>query len=330
MHRSLMIAALLLTAAPFAAGHELKPCYLGLRELADGRFSVGWKTPRNRAEGLPLRVVFPPHCAAASPKTTERLPDAFVMRYVLDCGQAGLAGQRISFDGPEFARDDVLVRIEWRDGRTASFLVKASESAFVFPAKPAATEIAWDYMLLGIDHILLGIDHLLFVLALLMIVRGKWKLVKAITAFTIAHSITLSAAVLGLVNVPTGPVEAAIALSIVFLASELMRVRAGRDTLSTRRPWVVSFTFGLLHGFGFAGALSAIGLPQQAIPLALALFNVGVEVGQLAFVAAVLAAAWLARAVKLPHPPWTRQVATYAIGSVASFWLIERVLGLWA
>ena len=211
MNRNLMIAAIFLAAAaPIAVAHELKPCYLGLRELSDGRFSVGWKRPRNRGAEIPLLVVFPPHCALASPKTTERLPGAIVERYLLDCGPRGLAGQRISFDGPEFAQDDVLVRIEWRDGRTASFLVRASEPGFVFPAKPVATEIAWDYLVLGTRHILLGIDHLLFVLALLMIVRGKWQLVKAITAFTVAHSITLSAAVLGFVRVPAAPVEAAI------------------------------------------------------------------------------------------------------------------------
>ena len=314
--------------APIAAAHEVRPCFLSLRETADGRFAVVWKTPTSRGARLPMRPVFPPHCVPAA-QSQEKLLNAFIERWLLDCGDEGIEGHRVFFEGPPTAMTDTLVRIEWRDGRTRSFLVRARDPVFTIPTRPTATRIAWEYFVLGGEHILLGADHLLFVLALLLIVQGSWRLVKAVTAFTLAHSITLTAAVLGFVHVPAAPVEAVIALSIVFLATELMRVREGRDSLTTRRPWVVSLCFGLLHGFGFAGALSEIGLPEQAIPMALALFNVGVEAGQLAFVIVVLGIMRITRHMKLPRLVWIRQLAVYSIGSLASFWLIERVLGFW-
>ena len=181
------------------------------------------------------------------------------------------------------------------------------------------------YSKLGFEHILLGIDHLLFVLALILITKGKWKIIKTVTAFTIAHSITLSLAALGYVEFPSAPVEAVIALSIVFLAIEIIKVSKGKQTLTSKKPWLVAFTFGLLHGFGFAGALSKIGLPQLDIPIALAFFNVGVELGQLAFVLVVIAIMWLLRKTKFNWPSWAKKIPPYAIGSMASFWLVERV-----
>jgi hydrogenase/urease accessory protein HupE len=185
--------------------------------------------------------------------------------------------------------------------------------------------VAAAYLTLGVEHILTGIDHLLFVLALLLLTRGTWRLVKTVTAFTVAHSITLGLATLGIVHVPSKPVEAIIALSIVFVAAEIVQARRGHQGLAARVPWIVAFTFGLLHGFGFAGALSETGLPAGHIPVALLFFNLGVEAGQLLFVAAMLAVMACARHIQMVWPRWAGLVPPYAIGGLASFWVIQRV-----
>jgi len=222
--------------------------------------------------------------------------------------------------------------LERLDGTTQVTRLTPSTPSFVVAGPAGAMGVARTYTVLGVEHILSGIDHLLFVLALLIITRGSWRLVKTVTAFTVAHSITLSLAALGFVRVPPAPVEAVIALSIVFVAAEIVHSRQGRPGLTERAPWVVAFTFGLLHGFGFAGALSQIGLPQHDIPLALLCFNVGVEVGQLLFIASVFAVVAVARPitrrVALPQPVWAWRVVPYAIGSVSAFWFIQRVAAL--
>jgi hydrogenase/urease accessory protein HupE len=207
----------------------------------------------------------------------------------------------------------------------------------VIPKRPSSLEVIRTYTVLGVEHILLGIDHLLFVLALLLLVRGVGRLVATVTAFTVAHSITLGAATLGFVHVPSAPVEAVIALSILFLASELARRRLAPASaaaqgdaadLTARFPWIVAFSFGLLHGFGFAGALSEVGMPAQAVPLALLFFNVGVEIGQLSFIAAVFAMGWLIRSAAVRAPDWWPRAAAYGIGSVAAFWVVQRTLAI--
>jgi hydrogenase/urease accessory protein HupE len=199
----------------------------------------------------------------------------------------------------------------------------------VFATEPSQWEVLWTYLVLGFEHILLGIDHLLFVLALLLVVRS-WKLLfGTITAFTIAHSITLGLASLGFVSVPGAPVEAIIALSIVFVAAEIVRSYRGNPGITERAPWLVACSFGLLHGFGFAGALSEIGLPQSAIPMALLSFNLGVELGQLAFVVTLVLVYQAVKRVPLKLPQWSQLVVPYAIGSVAMFWVVERVLAFW-
>jgi hydrogenase/urease accessory protein HupE len=224
---------------------------------------------------------------------------------------------------------DVLVRVENLDSTTQVTRVTPSSPSFVVAVAPGALEVCRTYMVLGVEHILFGLDHLLFVLALLILVKGWRKLVGTITAFTIAHSITLAAATLGFVHVPGKPVEATIALSIVFVACEIVHQRQGRSGLTEMWPWVIAFSFGLLHGLGFAGALREVGLPQNAIPLALLFFNVGVEIGQLLFIAAVLSilavARWLARRAAIPQPGWVWRVAPYGIGGIAAFWMIHRI-----
>jgi len=221
---------------------------------------------------------------------------------------------------------DVLLRLEFIDGTSQSVLLTPTKESFDIPARQGSLEIAATYTWLGITHILTGMDHLLFVFALLLIVNGMRRLLWTITAFTLAHSLTLAGATLGFVNVPQAPAEAIIALSILFLAIEIVHGKQGRKGAAARWPWLVAFVFGLLHGFGFAGALAEVGLPEQAIPLALVFFNVGVELGQLLFVAAVLVLGYLLHKLKQPKLlDWSETVVTYSIGGLSAFWLLERI-----
>lgn len=250
------------------------------------------------------------------------------MRWSTVCA-GGLTGQTIAIDGLNATLTDVLVRLEGADGTTQVTRLTPADASFEVEKAPSAIDVTGTYFGLGVEHILFGIDHLLFVLALLVLVEGRRRLVGTITAFTLAHSLTLAVATLGFVRVPQSPVEAFIALSIVFVATEIVHARLGRPGLTQRWPWVVAFTFGLLHGFGFAGALTEIGLPAAAVPLALFFFNVGVEAGQLLFVGACLVLAGVARRIPVPRPALDLRVLAYAIGTVAAFWTIERVLGFW-
>jgi len=238
----------------------------------------------------------------------------------------GIENEQIHFQGQEKTLIDVLVSIKKSDGIQYSSMIKPSNPTYIIPIKPDRWSTIKTYLVLGFEHILLGIDHLLFVLALLLITVGFKKLIKTITAFTVAHSITLSLATLGVMGLPSAPVEAVIALSIVFLAVELYHYYKGKEGLTVRYPWVVAFTFGLLHGFGFAGALSDVGLPQTDIPAALLFFNVGVELGQIAFVLVVMAIIWMLMKLKKDWPKKVKLIPVYAIGSMASFWLIERII----
>jgi hydrogenase/urease accessory protein HupE len=236
-----------------------------------------------------------------------------------------LVGQTLSIDGIANGVTDVIVRVERQDGTSQVERLLPAEPRFTVKAPTGTGEVAWSYLVLGVEHILGGIDHLLFVLALLLIVRDGKRIFFTITAFTIAHSITLAAATLGWIHVPGPPVEAMIALSIVFVATEIVHGLRGKPGLTARAPWMVAFSFGLLHGFGFAGALAEVGLPQKAIPGALAMFNVGVEIGQLIFVGGALVVAATIERLPVPQASWTPYVAPYGIGAIAAFWVIDRV-----
>jgi hydrogenase/urease accessory protein HupE len=324
----LLIAALLLVSSPWAtpaAAHESRPAYLDIREMHPGRYEVLWKRPMKGDLAFGLSVHWPASCRDAAPGTARAVPGAVVERRLIDCGAGTLFGQRLAIDGLARTRTDVLVRVESLDGGVQTNLLKPATPSMVIEGPRPALAVSTDYLVLGVEHILLGIDHLLFVLGLTLIVRGATLLVTTITAFTVAHSMTLALATLGYVNIPQAPVEAVIALSILFLASELARQSQGEAGLTTRAPWLVAFAFGLLHGFGFAGALADVGLPQSDIPLALLTFNLGVEVGQLLFVAGVLGLLRIGRRLTAAPPRWLRTMPAYAIGSLASFWLIERV-----
>jgi hydrogenase/urease accessory protein HupE len=343
---------------PSVSAHEVRPAYLELTERAPGEFDVLWKVPA--VGGTPLageEVPHPQPALADDPGATQTMPTlAQLSRGVLPIHPSmprdaeiisiprserlfgaevtrwtfrvprGLEGWEVSVHGLSATMVDVLVRVAFKDGRVVSRLLRPDAPSFVF-TKNTAGPAAGGYFVLGVEHILFGIDHLLFVLALLLIVRGVGLLVKTITAFTIAHSITLALAALGVVHVPSAPVEAVIALSIVFVASEILRSRRGERGLTERAPWLVAGTFGLLHGFGFAGALSQVGLPANDIPLALLFFNLGVEAGQLAFVVVTLGVMALLRRMRLPER--SPLLPPYAIGGVAMFWFIERISAMW-
>jgi hydrogenase/urease accessory protein HupE len=265
--------------------------------------------------------------------------DAFVERWQARCG-GGLVGKSIGVEGLSATRTDVLVRVERLDGTTQTVRLTPEQTTFVVTASPDRWEVAKTYFVLGVEHILLGIDHLLFVLGLLFLV-GSWRrLVATVTAFTVAHSITLAAATLGWVHVAQAPVEATIALSVMFVAAEVLHAAQGKAGLAARAPWIVAFVFGLLHGFGFAGALREVGLPEKDVPLALLMFNVGVEVGQLLFIAAVVVLlSFVTRLLRRgrggEHGPWhtetvIRTPVAYLVGSMAAFWVVQRVVAFWA
>jgi hydrogenase/urease accessory protein HupE len=328
-----LFAALTVLVAQPAHSDELRPGYLELRQTAPDTYNLLFKIPA-RGEDLRLAVYLklPEGTQDVGPPRASFGDGAYVERRTIR-RDGGLAGHAVIIEGLSATSTDVLVRIESLAGTIQTERLSPTRTAFVVQAAPGAGEVAATYLGLGVEHILFGFDHLLFVLALVILVRDWRRVAVTVTAFTIAHSITLAAATLGFVNVPGPPVEATIALSIMLVAVEILNARQGEPSFTARLPWLVAFSFGLLHGFGFAGALAEVGLPQHAIPVALLFFNIGVEVGQLTFVAAVLSLIWLSRyaasllfeggLVKRAFDRLDGAVA-YGIGGVAAYWLIER------
>ncbi|HEY8518780.1 MAG TPA: HupE/UreJ family protein [Gammaproteobacteria bacterium] len=328
---ALIVLAALLGAAP-AAAHRLSPAFFGLTESEPGVFAVQWKVSISGGLAAALEPRIPEGCTLNGAVRTYDIADARVQLGELACPD-GLDGVPFEVAGLPSTQTDVLLRVGYLDGSSYTARLTPDAPSTVIAARQGAGNVMRTYLVLGVEHILLGIDHLLFVLALLLLVRGVRRLVVTVTAFTAAHSITLGAATLGFVRMPQAAVEATIALSILFLASELARrddgaAPRGAD-LTARFPWIVAFSFGLLHGFGFAGALSEIGMPQESVPLALLFFNVGVELGQLVFIAAVLALGVVLRRARLPAPAWWPRAVAYGIGTVAAFWTMERTAAIW-
>ena len=325
-----LLAALLLACLVGNAFADVfRPAYLELRETGENHYDVMWKVPAQGDARLAIEVVFPPGTIQVAPPRRLMSSSAYVEHWQV-IRPEGLAGQTLSIDGLAGGVTDVIVRVERADGTSQVEHLLPQRPQFTVKGTTGTAQIAWSYFVLGVEHILGGVDHLLFVLALLLIVHGGRRIVATITAFTLAHSLTLVAATLGWVHVPGPPVEAMIALSIVFVAVEVVQGLRGRPSLTARAPWVVAFCFGLLHGFGFAGALAEVGLPQTSIPVALLLFNVGVEVGQLMFVAAVLGARTLLTRPLTRLPEWALYLPPYFIGTVAMFWVIERIGAFWS
>lgn len=321
--RAAFLALLLLIAMP-AFAHEVRPAYLELHEDAAGEFRVLWKTPMRGEFRLALSPAFSGNTQALTPVVARQTGGAAVQTWRMKAIEP-LRGQSVRIVGLEATMTDVLVRAEFADGGTWTQRLTPAQPAAEIPAQQSGWSVAGEYLKLGVEHILLGIDHLLFVLALVMLVSGARRLIATITAFTAAHSLTLAAAALGWIQVPQQPVEAAIALSIVLVAGEIVHAGRGRPSVTRRWPWLVAFIFGLLHGFGFAGALAEVGLPEGHIPLALLCFNLGVELGQLLFIAGVLSAIALSRRFHVPLPRGAEMLIPYGAGSVAMFWVIQRV-----
>lgn len=323
------ITALLLCLISMqAAADVFRPAYLELREAGQGRYDVTWKVPLLGDRALPVDVNFPEGTQSISEPRGVLTGDAYVERWTVQRA-GGLVGQPVRIGGIDLGITDVIVRVEHEDGTSQVERVLPAKPEFIIKGSTSTAEVAWSYLKMGIAHILGGIDHLLFVLSLLLIVRGGKRILATITAFTLAHSITLVSATMGWVHVPGPPVEASIALSIVFVASEVVHGLRGKPGLTARAPWVVAFCFGLLHGFGFAGALAEVGLPQKAIPVALLMFNVGVEIGQLIFVSFALLVGHFIMRWSLLRKPWMSYAAPYAIGVVAMFWVFDRVAVFW-
>jgi hypothetical protein len=323
---ALAAMAAALACAPLRA-HELQPGFLELREAAPGRFDVLWKLPSLGEGGdvrMPMVPVFPESCRQLGEARTERAGTAWLFTAKIEC-KGGLAGQTLAIEGLESFATDVLVRVQHADGGVETHVLKPAAPAVKLRSAGDTRRGAGAYLYLGIEHILLGVDHLLFVLGLLLIVRDRWMLVKTVTAFTVAHSITLAVATFGVASVPAAPLNAAIALSILFLGPEIVRRWRGETSFTIRHPWVVAFAFGLLHGFGFASGLAALGLPKGEIPLALLLFNVGVEIGQLAFVLLVLLLERSFRVLQVHWPLAVQRLPGYVVGTLGAYWTIQRV-----
>jgi hydrogenase/urease accessory protein HupE len=330
MKRSLLVLALLVALPASVFAHEVRPAYLELRQTGPDTYDALWKVPGQGDLRLGLYVELPPTCTNVTEPRGSAANSAYTERWTVKC-PGGLEGGAIHIAGLSGTVVDVLARLQELDGRTQVIRLTPAAPTFVVEATPSRWRMTAIYLQLGTDHILTGIDHLLFVLGLLLIVGNRWTLFKTITAFTVAHSITLAVATLGYASAPLPPLNVAIALSILFLGPEIVRVWRGQTSLTIRYPWVVAFVFGLLHGFGFASGLRATGLPQADIAWALLLFNVGVEIGQVFFVFLILSMAWSYRQLEIRWPRWALALPGYTVGTLGAFWTIQRtavLLGL--
>ena len=322
---ALVLLVSLFMAMPTNAD-EIRPALLDRKEQNTGLFAVTWKVPTRGNRALAITPQLPESLELLGSSTLQDVPGALIEKATYKNNAESLTGQTIVIDGLSALQTDVLLLVQLQDGTQHSAILRPASPEFTIPLRASKLKVAGDYWSMGTIHILEGIDHLLFVLALLLIVPGLGALVKAVTAFTVAHSITRALATLGVVHVPSAPTEAIIALSILFLAAEIVHQRNGVIGITERYPWVIAFVFGLFHGLGFAGALSEIGVPQHQVPLALFMFNAGVETGQLLFIAVVLSLIALLTRLPLTAPQGAWRLLPYSIGGVAAYWTIDRVV----
>jgi hydrogenase/urease accessory protein HupE len=312
----LLLAGLVLVAGvQLAVAHELRPGFLELRETGPNTYNFLWKKPSGGEVEITIAPIIPRECRLTTPGRQQVTPGAVVVRGTLRC-RDGIDGKTLAIDGLESTVTDVIIRVHHADGRLESHMLKPVNPSVTLGARTTGWQRSGAYLRLGIEHILLGVDHLLFVLGLLLIVADRWMLLKTITSFTVAHSITLAIATLGFASAPVPPLNAAIALSILF---------RGQTSFTIRHPWVVAFAFGLLHGFGFASGLTAMGLPKAEIPLALLLFNVGVEIGQVFFVGMIVALERAFHTLEIQWPRFIEALPGYTVGSLGAYWTIQRI-----
>ena len=326
---TVLLLVFTLLAAPWPAmAHEVRPALLQLTEVEADRFAFLWRVPARGERVLALEPRMPANCQALGVPELDWDGARAEQRRELLC-EGGLADEEIAIEGLQRLRTDVLIRVDYLNGGTETLRATPSSPTVTLAGRRDLLQVSRAYLLLGIEHILLGIDHLLFVGALLLLVSGWRRLVGTVTAFTLAHSLTLAGATLGLITAPAALIEALIALSIVFVAAEVIYLHQGKSTLTLNRPWLIAFAFGLLHGFGFAGALSAVGLPPEAVPAALLFFNLGVEAGQLLFITALLLIVRALAMLRGELPNWLRPGMAYGIGTLAAFWTTERIAAIW-
>ncbi len=345
--RALIAGVVVLTLPEPLAAHELQPCVLSVESTGDTTLQVSWIVPtdvahptevsESPAQSLStgraireIRPVFPDACRVTTPPLQAFRGSSRLWTWTLECTPEAIGGLRLEVTGLETATSDVIVRYLPTDGVMRTTTLRAGHDSVVWELSAAQLwaarwGVALTYILLGVEHILLGPDHLIFVLLLLLLVTDMRALLVTISGFTVGHSVTLILAVTDVVHVPGPPVEALIALSIVQLALEVVRVRPGQPSAISARPWVVSSVFGLLHGLGFAGALAETGLPTSGLAVALTTFNLGVEIGQLVFVAVVVACLWAIPQRNRSAVKWT---LAWLAGMVASYWLVERSVAL--
>ena len=322
----LLPVLLLLGAATVSLADEFRPAVLEITERDDSWVDVTWKVPVRQNEPVDVGPVLPEFLKQLGTGSERLVPGARVTFRSYHTGGQSLNGATITIDGLNAIPMDVLLRVSLSDGTEHSAMLRSGNVSFTIPENATRIELAISYWQMGTVHILEGFDHLLFLLTLLMIVNGIWPLLKTVTAFTLAHSLTLAFATLGLVNIPPAPTEAVISLSIVLLAVEVVHKNQGKLTMSERLPWLVAFTFGLVHGLGFAGALSEIGVPEHEVPLALLMFNLGVETGQVMFVVAVSLLLASLHRIHSRSALTLARATPYAIGGIAAFWTIERTV----
>ncbi len=324
-----VLCAVLLTLCCLggAHAHDARPAYLEITETAPGRYDILWRTPVAAGARLPVQLKLPEDARTVAAPHERILPDSVLERRIVEV-PGGLGGRRIEIVGLQGTITDVLARVQLLDGTSGTTLVQPARPWLEIAAARSGWETASSFLRHGVEHIAFGIDHLLFVFGLLLLVRSPWGLLKTVTAFTLAHSITLALATLGIVRAAPALVEALIALSILFLGAEVLRARRGETSFTIRNPWLVAFGFGLLHGLGFASGLRAIGLPQGDIPLALLMFNLGVEMGQLVFVGLVLLAWQAIKALHIGWPAWAQVAPAYLVGSLGAFWFVQRTMAM--
>jgi hydrogenase/urease accessory protein HupE len=318
-----LLLLILVLSAP-ARADELRPGYLELTQKSASHWSMVWKAPIKGGLATHAQPILPKFCTVSEPRR-ELVEAAVVSKSEVRC-TAPLAKQALGLDGLDASFTDALVRIAPLGQPVQAARLTPNSPTVLMETRADSTQVAKTYFLLGVEHILTGYDHFLFVLSLVLLLVGGRTIAKTVTAFTVAHSLTLIGTTLHLISVPRQPVEICIALSIVFLAVEIVKAKPSAPRLSERFPWLVAFAFGLLHGFGFAGALAEIGLPEGDVPVALLTFNLGVELGQLIIVAGGLAVLAVIRHFAEPLIRSARVVAAYAIGSIAAFWMIERAI----
>ena len=305
--------------------HEVRPGFLEINEREPGLFDLKWKVPTRGNRVLAISPILPNILKKVGLTSSYKIPGAWIEQSTYE-SNGSILGKTISIKGLNAVQTDVLLQINLFDGTNYSSILKPNSPSYDIPLKPTKYGVALSYWEMGLIHILEGIDHLLFLLAIMLIITGFGNLLKTITAFTVAHSLTLGLATLGFVNVPVAPTEAVISLSIVFLAVEIIRDKMGEKTITGSYPWIIAFIFGLFHGLGFANALFEVGLPQNNIPLALFMFNVGVETGQIIFLVVVLILLSILKRINIYWPKGTWRLAPYAIGTIAGFWTIERII----